>query len=64
MSWIQITLTEGKNRQVRRMCAKVGHPCLRLIRVKMVDLSIGRLPVNGVEELTREAVYQALKLSL
>lgn len=31
-SWISITITEGKNRQIRKMCAKVGHPVLRLVR--------------------------------
>lgn len=38
--WLQIQISEGKNRQVRRMCAKVGWPCLRLVRV-----GIGRLNV-------------------
>lgn len=41
--WIELTLTEGKNRQVRRMTAAVGHPTLRLIRV-----SIGALTLRGL----------------
>lgn len=42
-TWIELTLSEGKNRQVRRMTAHVGHPTLRLIRARIGDWSLGGL---------------------
>lgn len=43
-SWVQLTITEGKNRQVRRMTAHVGFPTLRLIRV-----AIGPYTLDGID---------------
>lgn len=55
-TWLRITIAEGKNRQVRRMTAAVGHPALRLIRERIGPWKVGRLrpgewreePVKGV----------------
>jgi 23S rRNA pseudouridine2457 synthase len=63
MSWLEVCLTEGKNRQVRKMCAAIGHPCLRLIRVKIKDLELGNLQPNVVLELERSFVYEKIGLS-
>ncbi|MFQ3678994.1 MAG: pseudouridine synthase [Pseudanabaenaceae cyanobacterium] len=42
-AWLSITLTEGKNRQVRRMTAAVGFPTLRLVRVAIGAIALGHL---------------------
>jgi 23S rRNA pseudouridine2605 synthase len=43
-TWLEIVLTEGKNRQVRRMCAAVGHEVRELVRVGIGGLALGDLP--------------------
>ena len=51
-TWIAIELTEGKNRQVRRMTAAVGHPTLRLVRARIGNFSLGSLARGKWRELT------------
>jgi len=55
-TWIEIVLTEGKNRQVRRMGAAVGHEVEQLVRVKVGGLALGDLPPGRWRELSREEV--------
>jgi 23S rRNA pseudouridine2457 synthase len=52
-AWIELTLTEGRNRQVRRMTAAVGHPTLRLVRVAIGDLRLEGLQPGEWRDLTR-----------
>lgn len=50
-SWIRLTIREGRNRQVRRMTAAVGHPTLRLIRWSVGDWSVEGLPPGKWRDL-------------
>ncbi len=59
-SWIKLVLTEGKNRQVRRMTASVGFPTLRLIRCSIQGLSIADMNPGDIIELDRSAIYKML----
>jgi 23S rRNA pseudouridine2457 synthase len=51
-SWIEIVLTEGRNRQVRRMTAAVGFPTLRLVRAAIGELRLGTLAPGQWRDLT------------
>lgn len=50
--WLELELVEGKNRQVRRMTAAVGHPTLRLYRVRIGDYELRQLAPGEWRELT------------
>ena len=61
-SWIELTLTEGKFHQVRKMTAGVGFPCLRLIRIAIEDIRLENMLPGDVRELKRDAVYKKLHI--
>lgn len=52
--WIELTLREGKNRQIRRMCEALGYRVEELVRVQIGHLRLGDLPPGGVRPLTAE----------
>ena len=59
-TWIEIKLREGKNRQVRKMTALVGHPTLRLIRVAIEGLQLGELQPGEFLELSEASIRASL----
>lgn len=60
-AWLELTLTEGKNRQVRRMTAAVGFPTLRLVRVAIGSLSLDGLSLGEWRELTNKEIGRLKK---
>lgn len=50
-SWIELTITEGKNRQVRKMTAASGFPTLRLIRINIDEISLGNMQPGDCLEI-------------
>jgi len=61
-SWIELTLTEGKYHQVRKMTAGVGFPCLRLIRTAIEDLRLENMQPSEVREIKQSAIYKKLHI--
>jgi 23S rRNA pseudouridine2457 synthase len=60
-AWIEITLHEGMNRQVRRMTAAVGFPTLRLVRVAIGPMTLGTLQPGQWRALTAEEVAEIVR---
>jgi 23S rRNA pseudouridine2457 synthase len=59
-SWIRLILTEGKNRQVRKMTAKVGFPTLRLIRYRVSGISLETMKPSDLVEMSKDEIYKKL----
>ncbi len=62
-SWIEITIHEGRNRQVRRMCEALGHPVQKLKRTKVGPVGTKGLPVGTYRELTPGEIKALLRAS-
>ena len=63
-SWISLTLTEGKNRQVRHMTAAVKFPTLRLVRYAIKNLEIGEMQSGDVLEFSGTELYTKLGMKI
>ena len=59
-TWISMILTEGKNRQVRKMGAKIGFPVLRLIRNRIEKIKIANMQPGDIIELSKPVIYKKL----
>ena len=59
-TWLLISLTEGKYRQVRKMMLAVRHRCLRLIRLSIGNITLGNLKPGEVAEINEETFYRLL----
>jgi 23S rRNA pseudouridine2457 synthase len=57
-SWLEIQISQGMNRQVRKMCAAVGLPCLRLVRAAIGPLGLGELQPGEWRDLTASEVAE------
>jgi 23S rRNA pseudouridine2457 synthase len=62
-SWLEITLTEGRFHQVRKMVAAVNHKCIRLIRTSIEDIHIGSMQPGEVIEFNENDFFRLLKLN-
>jgi len=58
--WIKLILTEGKNRQVRKMTAKTGSPTLRLIRYRIANIELGDMQPGDIIKLSKNSLYSKL----
>lgn len=60
-SWYEVVLCEGKNRQIRRMFDRIGHPVMRLRRIAIGPLQLGKLPSGSWRRMTTQEVRSLKK---
>ncbi len=60
-SWIEITIHEGRKRQIRRMLERLGHPVIKLRRIRINGLELGRLPIGAIRHLKPEEIDRLRK---
>ncbi len=61
-SWIELTLQEGKNRQVRKMTAAAGFPTLRLVRAGIEKIILGNMKPGEVKEINSREILDLLRI--
>lgn len=61
-TWLLITLTEGKFRQVRKMMMAVNHRCKRLVRISIEELKLGELKPGEVKEMNEKDFFSKLNI--
>jgi 23S rRNA pseudouridine2457 synthase len=63
-SWLQVSLTEGRYHQVRKMVAAVNHKCMRLIRTSIENIELGKMQPGDIIELEEKKFFHLLKLPM
>jgi 23S rRNA pseudouridine2457 synthase len=61
-TWLSVTITEGKFRQVRKMVAAIRHRCMRLIRTSIEDMELGNLQPGELMEIDQTTFFTQLRL--
>lgn len=59
-TWLMMTLTEGKYRQVRKMCQAINRRCLRLVRISIEELKMGDLKPGCIKELNEQEFFKLI----